>query len=100
MDSDNLRMCCQECNGLREAVGHCIGAMACVRTVARATACSDLHVARRWGLLAIASFIRAPRRAAPPPWRALGHILAWEPGLCQLGGTCAPGACIRAPRCQ
>jgi hypothetical protein len=33
-DADNLKTCCKQCNELRGMTGHCIGAMACLRTVA------------------------------------------------------------------
>lgn len=29
----NIRMCCQPCNSLRGAVGHCVGAMAAIRMI-------------------------------------------------------------------
>ena len=57
----NLRWCCQECNNLRAAVGHCIGALACLATVTPHKA-SWLVIAQQWRLLDIATFIKSPLR--------------------------------------
>ena len=44
---ENYRIVCIKCNNLRAVVGHCVGAMACLRTVAedRKIKVSDLMVA-------------------------------------------------------
>lgn len=60
--ADNRRYCCQRCNQLRAALGHCIGALACVIAVARdrrRPSRSIGYVARSWHLL------RAPLSAWP-----------------------------------
>jgi hypothetical protein len=59
---DNLRRCCQACNQLRAAVGHCVGAMACVMHIAKVDRIDPNFIARRWNMHRIASLITAPRR--------------------------------------
>lgn len=59
---DNIRPCCQKCNQLRAACGHCVGAMACVLTVARTERLDHNVIAKRWGLLYLATLIQIPRK--------------------------------------
>lgn len=59
-----LRPCCQECNTLRAACGHCIGAMAAVHQVAKAERHPAMAVARRWRMWYIASLMPDPRARA------------------------------------
>lgn len=48
--AENYRRVCLSCNRMRGAVGHCIGALACVRAVAGARNMNQLAVIRLWKL--------------------------------------------------
>lgn len=59
---DNFRRSCQGCNQLRAAVGHCVGAMACVVHIGKVERIDPNFIARRWNMHRIASLIVAPTR--------------------------------------
>ncbi len=44
----NWKWACAECNGLRAACGHCVGAMACVTAVAKSLKMRPNLVLRQW----------------------------------------------------
>jgi len=44
----NWKWACPDCNGLRAACGHCIGAMACVQAVAKSVNMRPNVVLRAW----------------------------------------------------
>jgi hypothetical protein len=46
----NIKLCCADCNVNRGMVGHCVGAMACVRAVGASTKRSFSDVTRAWNL--------------------------------------------------
>lgn len=48
--ADNIRHVCQDCNSLRAACGHCIGALACARAVAADIGQRPLTIIVRWNL--------------------------------------------------
>jgi len=60
MVPENIRVCCRACNELRGAIGHCIGALAAVHTVAGNRANAP-YVARRWGLVTLGAQHFKPR---------------------------------------
>ncbi len=45
---DNLRIICQLCNAFRAAAGHCLGALACARAVARNARQNEVLMMQRW----------------------------------------------------
>lgn len=56
----NTRWVCQECNQQRAACGHCVGALACVRTVASESCVPVSAVMRHWKMGTVAQTIRLP----------------------------------------
>lgn len=46
----NIRLMCQECNGLLAACLHCVGAVACARDVAQARGTKVGTVLNQWGM--------------------------------------------------
>lgn len=58
--ANNIRWCCQTCNNHRAAAGHCLGALACVREVARDTHHPINLVMRQWGMASVVLQIRVP----------------------------------------
>jgi hypothetical protein len=49
-DSTNIRICCQDCNGLRGTTGHCIGALACAQQVAQTERVAVKTIIAKWKL--------------------------------------------------
>lgn len=56
----NTRIICEQCNSLRAICGHCIGAMACVMTVARVEQRQPRKIAKQWGMQRVANLIGRP----------------------------------------
>jgi len=56
----NKRWACQECNAGRAICGHCVGALACVRTVAGETCVPLATVLSDWGMGRIAQTMWRP----------------------------------------
>jgi len=49
-DAENIRIVCRRCNMDRALAGHCIGALACARSVARSEGATAEDVLRYWRL--------------------------------------------------
>jgi hypothetical protein len=47
---ENIRLLCSDCNYLRGQSGHCLGALACVRSVAKSIGIQPIHILNRWKL--------------------------------------------------
>lgn len=57
-DVRNTRIMCQNCNGLLASCFHCIGALACVRTVAAATRRPETTILHLWGTYRLVEWYR------------------------------------------
>lgn len=58
--ANNRRFVCQHCNQMRAAVGHCVGALACVRVVAEDRCVLLREVLREWKMHEKVAQIRIP----------------------------------------
>lgn len=56
----NTRWCCQECNRDRASCGHCVGAMACARAVAKDRGVHLHDLLRLWGMAQVILQIKVP----------------------------------------
>jgi hypothetical protein len=56
----NKRWACQSCNAGRATCGHCVGALACARTVADETCVPLPQVLAEWGMGSIAQAMWRP----------------------------------------
>lgn len=65
-DAENIRVVCYRCNTDRALAGHCIGALACARVVARSEGATAEQVLRYW---------RLPRPRKPGYWVMI-HLAA------------------------
>ena len=68
----NKRIMCRRCNVQLATCGHCIGALACLRSVALAQDVPLSRLIRKWRMGVVAAGIRSPGQRANEEWQPSG----------------------------